>query len=154
GRDGPLARQVREERANGGGRGALGDQREVLLTPRRSRDVEVRPRQLTRELPQEERGVDRAAAARADVVEVRDLAFEVLTVLLDQRELPEPLARGPGRLEEALGEPRVIGQEPGAERAERDAAGAGQRRHVDHLVGLHAGGGIAERRRGRAAAPG
>jgi len=64
----------------------------------------VRPGQVAGELPEEERRVDRAGAARPDVVEVRDLALEVLAVLVDQRELPEPFAGGPGGVEEALGE--------------------------------------------------
>ena len=126
-------------------RGALGYQREVLLAPRRPRDVEVRPGQVARELLEEERRVDRAGAARPDVVQVRDLALEVLAVLVDQRKLPEPFAGGPGGLEEPLGEPRVVRQETGAERAEGDHARAGQRRDVDHLVGLDARGGVGER---------
>src|SRR5438309_7842773 len=100
-----LARQVGEDRADGDARGALGYQREVLLAPRRPRDVEVRPGQVARELLEEERRVDRAGAAWPDVVQVSDLALEVLAVLVDQRKLPEPFAGGPGGLEEPLGEP-------------------------------------------------
>src|SRR5205814_2250457 len=62
-----LARQIGEDRADADARGALGDQREVLLAPRRPRDVEVRPRQVARELLEEERGVDRAGAGRSAV---------------------------------------------------------------------------------------
>src|SRR5439155_11593807 len=110
---------------------------------------EMRPGQVARELLEEEARVDRAGAARADVVQVRDLALEVLTVLVDQWELPEPLAGGPGGVEEALGEPGVVRQQTGTERAERDDARAGERRHVDHLVGLDARGGVGERVRER-----
>src|SRR5439155_550426 len=110
-----------------------------------------RPRQVPGELLEEEPCVDRATAARSDVVQIGDLALEVLAVLVDQRELPEPLARQLPRVEQPLRERLVVGHEAGAERAERDDAGTGQGRQVDHLIGLDARGGVAERVREREA---
>src|SRR5919201_2834117 len=70
--------QITEHGAHGGAGGALGARRRVLLDERGARDVHVRPRSLARELFEKESRGDRAAAARADVVEVGDVTLEVL----------------------------------------------------------------------------
>src|SRR5437879_6761239 len=134
-----LLREVRQERPDGVARRTLRRQRQVLLGEGRPGDVQVRPRRLARELLQEEPRGDRAAAARPDVVEVGHLALEVLAVLVDQRELPEPLTGGVGGLHDPVRQRLVVRQQARAELTEGDDAGAGQRRHVDDLVGLHVG---------------
>ena len=57
-------------------------------------DVQVRPGRVLDELLQEEGGRDGACLAAADVLDVGDLAVQLLAVLLEERQLPDPLAGG------------------------------------------------------------
>ena len=61
-------------------------------------DVQVHPGRVLDELLEEERGRDGACLAAADVLDVRDLAVELLLVIVEQRQLPDLLAGGIGGL--------------------------------------------------------
>ena len=97
-----------------------------------------------RELLEEEPGGDGAAAARPDVVQVGHVGLEMLAVLVEQGQLPDALAGRLRRRQQAVGQRLAIRHEPGAERAQRHHAGAGQGGHVDHLVGLDGLDGVAQ----------
>src|SRR2546426_910462 len=131
-----LRHQVTEHRAHGRAGGALGAGRGVLLDERGARDVQMRPRAVARELLEEEPRGDGAAAARADVVEIGDVALEVLAVLVDEGQLPDALAGVLGGGQQPVGEPLIVREQARAQRAKGDDAGARERGHVDHLVGL------------------
>src|SRR6185436_4670291 len=106
------AGQIREDRAHGDARGALGAERRVLVDERRSRDVEVGPRNAPGELLEEEPGGDGPAVAPAGIVQVGDVALELLLVLLDERQLPHALARGARGSEQTVGEALVRRHQP------------------------------------------
>ena len=97
------------------------------------------PGRLARKLLEEQAGRDGAAAARAHVVQVGDLALEELAVLVDERQLPQALTGLIGGGAQPSGQAPVVGEEPGHERTERHDAGAGQRGEIDHLVRLDLG---------------
>src|SRR5213594_431247 len=120
-----LRHQVTEHRAHGRAGGALGAGRGVLLDER-----------VARELLEEEPRGDGAAAARADVVEIGDVALEVLAVLVDEGQLPDALAGVLGGGQQPVGEPLIVREQARAQRAKGDDAGARERGHIDHLVGL------------------
>src|SRR5918995_6826591 len=69
------------ERTNGDACGALRLIRLGVLGPRGAGDVQVGPRQIARELLDEERGGDRAARAAAGVREIGDFALELLEIV-------------------------------------------------------------------------
>src|SRR5262245_56135471 len=71
------------------------------LGQHRAGHVAVQPRGITDELLQEQRRRDRAAEAIARVLEVSDVALELLAQLVDERHAPELFARLLGSVLEA-----------------------------------------------------
>src|SRR5215472_598133 len=64
----------------------------VLLRPRGSGDVHVHPRQAAGELLQEQRGRNRACRTATRVEQIRDLAADLIAVLVEQRQRPHAIA--------------------------------------------------------------
>ena len=95
-------------------------------------------RQAVREVPQEAGRRDRAGLAARDVRQVGEIALQELRVFLGDRHAPGAvvgaIAGGGDRGRELL----VRREEAAIVRAERDHAGAGQRRDVDHGARLEA----------------
>src|SRR5207253_453072 len=67
-----------------------------LLRPRGPRDIQVHPRQTARELLQEQRRGDRTGGTAARVEHVGDVAPDLILVFVEQRQLPDAIARPPG----------------------------------------------------------
>src|SRR5947207_7846254 len=76
--------QIGQNRTHGHAGRALRPERRVLVDERRPCDVEVRPRDVAGELAEEEAGRDRATIAAAGVVEIGDVAPELLLVFVDE----------------------------------------------------------------------
>src|SRR6266850_1552722 len=80
-----------------------------LLGPRGAGDVHVHPREIARELLDEERRADRAARAAAGVGEVGNLALEQILIVVVQPHRPRAvagsLARQPHLLDPRRGPP-------------------------------------------------
>src|SRR5207244_11485654 len=104
--------EVRQQRPHADAGGARRSERRGLVAERGARDVEVRPRKGARELLDEEAGGDRAAVAAARVVEVGDVALELLLVLVDERQLPHALARRARGGEQTIGQALIVREEP------------------------------------------
>src|SRR6185436_2496794 len=84
----------RDEGQRGVARAALRMHAPRAFGEGRARDVAVDPGDLTHEFPQEQGGRDGATVAIARVLQIRDVALELLTELLEERHAPELL---PGR---------------------------------------------------------
>src|SRR5262245_58096707 len=125
---------VLDERADAEAGGALRDVGAFLLREDRACDVEVRPLHAgVDELLQEQRCGDRAAVALADVLEIGDVALELLAELGLERHAPESFAALLPRSLEALRELLIVDERAGDTAAERDHARAGERREIDDL---------------------
>ena len=86
-----------------------------------------------------------SAVASGTVHEVREGRFyELAQIWVVHRQLPETFAARRGCLEDFIAELVVVRKEPRRRRAERDGAGASQRRDVNYHVGLQLRG-VAER---------
>src|SRR4029453_18043810 len=85
---GAAARQPGEQGAHRDPGGALGQVAVVGLGPGRAGDVEVDPGTAVDELLEEQAGETGAAAAVADVLEVGQVALDVLAVLGGQGQAP------------------------------------------------------------------
>src|SRR5712692_3073632 len=137
-------REVRQERPHAEPRPTFRAKREVLVAEGRPGDVEMHPRNVTHEFLHEDPRVDGAAAPRADVVDVGDVALQPLLVLVDHRELPHALADEVGGGLHAIRQRLIVRQQTRAEGAEGHDARAGERGQIDHLVGLDARHRVAE----------
>ena len=93
------------------------------------------------ELIQEQRGDDRAGAARADVLQVRDRRVEVAAVGAPQRERPDRLARGIAGGAHLLDPTVVVAEHRRHLVAESDDLCPGECREVEDRRGLLATGG-------------
>jgi len=91
-------REVLDEEADRRARRPWGVPPLLLLHPGGAGDVEVDPRRAAHELLEEAAGRDGPGLAAADVLQLPDLAFDLLEILLVQRQLPRLLSRrGGGR---------------------------------------------------------
>src|SRR5262245_16042645 len=124
---------------------ALRGVRQLLVRERHARDVEVDPRRVARELPDEEPGGDGAAGPRPGVAEVRHLAAQPLAVLVDERQRPEALASSRARRNDPRLQRAVVRHCARAEAAERDRGRSGQGGDVDDLVRLDLLAGVDDR---------
>jgi hypothetical protein len=98
----------------------------------------VCPTQAFGEFPQEAGRGDRAAFAAGDVRHVGEVALQELGIFLGYRQAPGAVVGALAGRCERLGQ-RVVGREESAVmRAERDDAGARQRRNVDDGLRLEA----------------
>ena len=99
-------------------------------------DVAVDEGDIADELPQEQRGGDGTAPAIPRVLEVGDVALELVLEVFQERKLPELLARALGRRPEGIRELIAGGEEAGAVVPQRHDTSAGERRVVDDDIGL------------------
>ncbi len=78
------------------------------------------------------------AGRAAKVAHVGEVGLELRHVLLPERHLPCAVTRIDAALQELRGQCFVVGEEPAGVRPQRDDAGAGERRDVDHAGGVEA----------------
>ena len=102
----------------------------------RAGDIQMRPLQALRELAEERRGRDGAAFATADVGEVREVALELVRILLGERQVPAAVIRALAGVDELARERIVIRHAARVVRAERHDARAGERGDVHDRRGL------------------
>src|SRR6266536_3019440 len=84
-----------------------------LVAARGPGDVDVDPRHAAHEVAEEEGGVDRPTPARADVLDIGDVAVDLLAQVVEERQLPNPLAGGRRRSGDLAGEGVGTGEEAG-----------------------------------------
>ena len=114
-----------EQRADADARRTFRAIRFGIVSPRRARDVQVRPCETVGKLFQERGGSDRAGFAPADVFDVGDVGFDLLRVFRIERQLPMLLADLATRSDD-LGDQRLIRAHHGdVDIAERDHDRAG-----------------------------
>ena len=101
-------------------------------------DVEVRPAHSVRELPQEAGRGDGAGFAAGDIRHVGEIAFQEVGVFLGDRHAPGAVVGALARGGERRGELVVRREQAAVVRAERDHAGARERRDVDDGAWLEA----------------
>src|SRR6202034_4583371 len=96
-----------------------------------ARDVEMRPFESLGELAEKGGRGDRAAVAPADVGEVGEVALELLSVLLGERQLPAASDRAHSVLQELAHQSLIVAHDARVVVTEGDHAGAGERGDVD-----------------------
>ncbi|GBC83584.1 hypothetical protein HRbin10_02734 [bacterium HR10] len=106
----------------------------LLVEPCRPGDVHVRPRRLFGELLQEIGGRDRSGLAPPHILEIGDLALELLAILGIQGHRPELLpGLAPGG-DQLLDQRSIIAEDGRIDRPEGDHAGSGERGQVHDLL--------------------
>src|SRR5688572_1639516 len=105
-------------------RGSLRIDSARALAEHRTGDVAMQPRRVSDELLEEKRGADRPAVTLAGVLQIGDVALELLAQVLEQRHPPKLLAGQRRSVLEALRRAIVFDVKRRARLAERHEARA------------------------------
>ena len=92
----------------------------------------MRPWICLRKARQEARSDYRAGTRRSYVGHVRKIGFELLLIVLIERHTPCRIAGLVARLEQLIGQLIVVREQARIDAAERDDAGAGEGRDINH----------------------
>src|SRR4029453_370884 len=93
----------------------------------------MRPRQAARELAQEQCGGDRTRWTASGICKVGDLAFQLLSILVEQRHRPDPIARAVGHASNVFHPVWRCSEQPARDLAEGDDARTSQGGDVDEM---------------------
>src|SRR5262252_5759652 len=124
---------LRALQQEGGEQGHRASRCALLLAglPGRTCDVEVRPVVFAREAREEARRCDGAARATADVGEVREIALQLLLVILPDRQPPGAIPGFVAGRYELARERILVGEQARADVAQGDDAGSRERGDID-----------------------
>ncbi len=105
------------------------------ISPGRAGNIKMRPRDVVSEFLEESGRGNRAGLLAANIFDVGNVALDLFSVFVVQRQLPEFLADFFSGFNHLVYQSLVSAEDRSVDVAERDRNCAGQRRHVDDLGG-------------------